>query len=225
MSDSPPSAIFSQPSRWRSVLAIGCGIAGFPIWLAAAVALDINGHRGDPGGHWDAIVVAGCPVRPDGQPTAALMRRTTKAVELWQKGLAPVIVLTGGVSKWPPAEAVAAARFARELGVPEAALMIEDRSKTTAENARFARKLALFDSDHAPTTGNDDSRQGGARSGLRIIVVTDSYHVRRCEWLFGAYFDNVAGVGVTSPLFERGKGAFREAIAYAYCLLLPNRTH
>jgi len=190
----------TRGKRSRAVLAIGAAVVGFPIWVAAAVALDVSGRRSDPTGHWDAIVVPGCLVLPNGQPSASLVRRTTKAVELWRKGRAPVIVLTGGVVNWPPAEAVAAARTARDLGVPESALLVESQSRNTAENARLAREVAPF---------------------ARIVVVTDRYHVRRCEWFFREYFEVVQGVGVTSPFFERAKGAFREAIAYAYYLLSP----
>lgn len=214
MSTFPSSASSTQTKRSRSVLAIGAAIAGLPVWVVAAIALDVDGHRREPIGHWDAIVVAGCLVLPNGQPTAALVRRTTKAVELWRHGLAPVIVLTGGVVKWPPAEAVAAAWFAQNLGVPERALILESQSRNTAENARFARELAPF-----------NAGPGRAKSGSRIIVVTDMYHVRRCEWFFREYFEVVQGVGVASPFFERAKGAFREAIAYAYYLILPNRIH
>ena len=197
-----PSANANSPRTKRSfhLFAIGAAIVGFPIWVATAIALDIMGHRSDPTGHWDAIVVAGCPVRQDGQPSPSLLRRTTKAVELWRQGLAPIIVLTGGVVNWPPAEAVAAARTARELGVPESALLVESQSKNTAENARLAREIAPF---------------------ARIIVVTDRYHVRRCEWFFREYFEVVRGVGVVSPFFARAKGAFREAIAYAYYWVSP----
>jgi uncharacterized SAM-binding protein YcdF (DUF218 family) len=212
MSTSSASAGSSQTRRSRSVLAVGAAIAGFPIWVAAAITLDIDGHRRDPTGHWDAIVVAGCPVRPDGRPSASLVRRTTKAVELWRQGLAPVIVLTGGVVNWPPAEAVAAAHAARDLGVPESALILESQSTNTAENAQFTRKLALF-----------NAGSSGAKSTSRLIVVTDRYHVRRCEWFFGEYFEVVQGVGVTSPFFGRAKGAFREAIAYAYYWLVRHR--
>jgi len=181
--------------RCRSLLAAGAAIVGFPIWAAAAVVLDANGHRPDPGGQWDAIVVAGCKVNPDRRASLSLVRRTTRAVALWQAGRAPVIVLTGGSGEWPPTEAEAAAVIARNLGVPDRNLILESRSINTAENARFASQLT---------------------PAKRVIVVTDTYHVFRCEWLFRQYFDTVVGVGVVSPLAQRAVGAFREAIAIAY---------
>ncbi len=181
--------------RLRMLVAAGVAITGFPIWLTAAAVLDHDGQRPDPTGNWDAIVVAGCLVMPDGRPSLALVRRTEKAVQLWRAGRAPLIVLTGGVGQGPIAEAQAAARVARSLGVPEQQLILEQDSKNTEQNARFTRKLI---------------------DGDRLIVVTDTYHVRRCEWFFRKYFRTVTGVGVISPLVPRATGAFRESIAFAY---------
>jgi uncharacterized SAM-binding protein YcdF (DUF218 family) len=179
---------------------MAAAVAGFPVWCGVAIALDWYGRRPDPSGHFDAIVVAGCRVMPSGQPSLSLTRRTTKAVELWRQGLAPMIVFTGGVRDFPPAESAAAAAVARNLGVPDTAMLLEGKSTSTAENARFLRALVDFN---------------------RIVVVTDSYHVRRCEWFFGKYFREVRGVGVVSPWPYRARDAFREALAYAYYIVFP----
>lgn len=176
----------------RSGCAAGAAVLGFPIWVAAAVALDFSGQRRDPAGPWDAIIVAGCPALPNGMPSESLKRRTMKAITLWQNRAAPIIIVTGGGQ---PSEAAVAAAYARQQGIPERALLLESRSSTTLENARFARAL----------TG-----------ATRVIVVTDAYHVYRCERFFRKYFAQVAAVGVLSPPWPRAKGAFREAIAIGY---------
>ena len=124
-----PRSFRTPGPRW----ALAVVAAGLPVWTTVAIALDVYGHRDDPGGCWDAIVVAGCPVMRNGQPSQSLFRRTSKAVELWQKGRAPVIVLTGGAGESTPAEAVAAAAVARRMGVPESAMILEDKSRTTLE--------------------------------------------------------------------------------------------
>jgi len=182
--------------------AVVAAVAGFPLWCGLAFALDRYGYRADPTGHFDAIVVAGCRVMAGGLPSLSLTRRTTKAVELWRRGLAPVIVFTGGVGDFPPAESSAAAAVARNLGVPDAAMVLEGKSTSTAENARFLRALVGFN---------------------RIVVVTDSYHVRRCEWFFGKYFSEVRGVGVPSRWPYRARAAFRETLVFAYYLAFPAR--
>ena len=189
----------AKPSARRRKTWILVAAVGLPLWCGIALALDVNGHREEPTGTYDAIVVAGCRVLENGQPSLSLTRRATKAVELWRRGLAPIIAFTGGVGDWPPAEADAAADVARSLGVPNSALVLESRSRSTIENARYLRELSDFN---------------------RLIVVTDTYHVRRCEWFFGKYFETVRGVGVVSPFAYRARGALREALAYAYYIVL-----
>src|SRR3954466_9218870 len=73
----------------------------------------------------DAIVVLGSAVWPDEQPSPSLARRIGTGIDLWQAGLAPVLVPTGGVGRYPPAEAEVMARVARSRGVPESALVLE----------------------------------------------------------------------------------------------------
>ena len=169
------------------------GVVGFPIWCGLAIVVDHLGRRPQPSGTYDAIVVAGCRVLPNGQPSQSLTRRVTQAAEFWRQGLAPKLALTGGKGKWGSSEAEASANLARELGVPDSALVLEGRSTSTLENARFLRKLSDFQ---------------------RILIVTDTYHVRRCEWFFGKYFGEVHGYGVVSPFWDRSKGAFREVLAF-----------
>lgn len=178
-------------ARWLVALV---GFVGLPLWCALAIVVDRMGIRARPAGTYDAIVVAGCRVLPNGQPSTSLERRVTKAVEFWREGLAPRIALTGGNGKWQPSEAEASASLARRLGVPDSALVLENHSTSTIENARFLRGVSDFQ---------------------RIVIVTDSYHVRRCEWFFGKYFQEVRGYGVISPFWDRAKGAFREVVAFA----------
>lgn len=175
---------------WWAVLALPAA------WLAAAGWLDGYGLSQVPGrGPFDAIVVAGCRVLPNGTASRALRRRTMQAVDLWRQGLAPTLVLTGGVGANPPSEARAAAAVAIALGVPEADIVLEERSTTTAENARFAAALT---------------------PARRVLVVTDSYHVLRCRVLFAQSFDSVRAVGSAPTPYYRAKGALREVAVWIY---------
>jgi uncharacterized SAM-binding protein YcdF (DUF218 family) len=163
-------------------------------WLGAALALDFwGGRQNDPQGSWDAILVPGCAVRHDGQAAGALNRRTTRAVELFHAGLAPILVLTGGIGRYPPAEAIAAAQVATCMGVPETSIVLENRSKNTAENAAFAAELI---------------------DAKRVIVVSDRYHTLRCRSLFKEHFDEVFVVGCKGPMSSRAVGSVREVAAW-----------
>lgn len=155
-------------------------------------------------GEMDAIVVAGCRVMPGGRPSTALRRRAELAARLWHEGKAPLIVLTGGVGENPPSEASVAAEVVVNLGVPRSAIRLEDDSTSTEENARFAARILRDE------LGRDAS----------VIVVSDSYHVFRCERVFGRHFASATGTGSKGDAWPRVKGSLREVVALsAYAVL------
>nr|AYM52736.1 hypothetical protein [Archangium disciforme] len=148
----------------------------------------------------DAVVVLGARVLPGGEPSGALRARTEKAVALYQRGLAPRLVFSGGVGVHPPSEARVMLALATRLGVPAEACVLEEESHSTEENARHAARLL---------------RDMGAR---RVVVVSDPYHLLRARQYFRLHGFDVA----TSPALEteRNLGAVdrfywtvREAIA------------
>ena len=107
----------------------------------------------------DAIVVLGC------RSPSRLGRRLTHAVALFHRGLAPMLVLSGGGRGAEP-EAEIMRRAALAGGVPAAALLIERRSRDTLGNAR--ETAALLHAD-----------------GLRtIILVSDRTHLPRAALMF-----------------------------------------
>jgi uncharacterized SAM-binding protein YcdF (DUF218 family) len=161
-------------------------------WFLAAAALDQLGQRVPSEGGWDAIVVAGCRVDPGGVPSPALRARTELAVALFEEGLAPELAFTGGLGENPPTEAQAAAAHARALGVPDAAIVLEDRSTSTEENARFLAE--------------DQNYQ-------RVLLVSDAYHVFRARQVFARHFPHVDAAGSVATPWERLRGSLREVLA------------
>jgi uncharacterized SAM-binding protein YcdF (DUF218 family) len=180
---------------WRRALR-WVALGGALSWSALAWSLDRYGKgRPVPQGRWDAIVVLGCRVFPDGRPSVALARRVQAAAELWAAGRADVIVLTGGRGDAGVVEAEVAATVAESLGVPRSAMVLETRSTSTDENARFTAE---------------------AITGRRVVVVTDAYHVLRSERVFARHFDEAHVVGTVSPRWwARMQGALREVMALA----------
>ena len=82
----------------------------------------------------DAIVVLGA-AQYDGRPSAILKARLDHAIELFGHGAAPWLVVTGGKAAGDrTTEAAAARAYAIGHGVPAAAILFEDRGRTTRES-------------------------------------------------------------------------------------------
>ena len=69
-----------------------------------------------------------------------------RAAELYLQGYAPKVLFTGGLGRntdglFAEPEAVKFAQVAMECGVPEADILVEDRSANTKENIDFTREL------------------------------------------------------------------------------------
>lgn len=160
-------------------------------WLFAAGILLWVGTRSLPAeARFDAIVVLGCRVFPNGAPTTAMLERVKLAVALYESHRAPLVITTGGTGDSGHAEAEVAAQIAIELGVPPRAVHMEARSTSTQENARYC------------------AMQVPARA---VLLVTDGYHVLRARRVFGRYFPTVAACGTRHPVLRlRIKGALRE---------------
>jgi uncharacterized SAM-binding protein YcdF (DUF218 family) len=139
--------------------------------LLAAVAAWLGGTaRLDPA---DAIVVAARGgVDSDGVLSNASLRRALHGIALYRRGLAPLLLFTGGHPDRRPDEAAARADLARCLGVPAPAILADSRAHTTREEARAVRAVL------AP------------RGVRRILLVADPSDMPRTRALFAqAGFD------------------------------------
>ena len=119
----------------------------------------------------DAIVVLGGGVEPDGSLPLVARTRVARAAELFHGGIAPRIILSGrcGLMAPEPAvtEAAAMASSAKQLGVPEDRLLLEEESRDTLGNAYFVREHFL-----------------GPNGWTSIRVVTSDFHLSRAAWVF-----------------------------------------
>lgn len=180
-------------------------LAAAPVGALGGIAAWLDWYGGgDPGPRGaDVVVVAGCRVLPDGRPSPALARRVDLAVGLIRDGVAPRLLLTGGVGAGAPtSEARCAADRARAAGIPEAALLLEEASRDTLQNAAFAARVW--------------EAGGGRAADARVVVVTDRCHVFRCTRMFAAHFGRVAGAGATPPADARVRSALREGVSVVH---------
>lgn len=155
-----------RPGRWRRVFVAGTGTA-LAAWVVSATAVAATAWRDDAaaGTRADAIVVLGA-AQYAGRPSPVLKARLDHAVALWQRGVAPRLVLTGGVGAGDTmSEAAVSRRYVRRLGVPDSALVLEHDGRTTLESLRNAADLLL------------------AKGWARTMLVSDPMHMLRAAIL------------------------------------------
>ena len=178
------------------------GLTGLALWLSGLAAIDGYGQQ-DRTQPADVIVVLGSKVYPGGRPGPALTRRTRHAAALFRQGFAAHVICSGGLGPNPPTEAAAACGLAETLGVPAAALIREEQSHSTEENALYTAALMR------------------ARGWRTAILVTDGFHLYRAAMLFAqaevaAYPSPAqATTGPMSPV-ERGVRESRELAALGW---------
>jgi len=109
----------------------------------------------------DAALVLGAAAWGN-RPSPVYRERIANAVLLYTQGRVHWIVLTGG-SPLPgyPSEAQVGRRYCLQQGVPDSALVLEDRSRTTWGNLRGAQA---------------EMKRRGIRS---VLLVSDPLHMKR----------------------------------------------
>ena len=111
------------------------------------------------------VVVFGCTVTPEGEPSPALARRLQRAVQEYRRQPHAVLVVSGGAVQTRPAEGAVMRAWLQSHGVPEAHIVVEDQALSTLDNAR--RVVPLL-------------KELGLR---RVLLVTERFHMRRSQTL------------------------------------------
>jgi len=98
---------------------------------------------------------------------ARTVPRIERAAELYKAGRAPLIVLSGGALEGPVSEAQGMAHVLQNMGVPAHALLLENASRNTYENAALTA---------------DELRERGIE---HVLLVTSALHMPRAMAAFG----------------------------------------
>lgn len=157
----------------------------------------------------DIIVVLGASMTPDGTLGSPSVARVERGVELFQQGLAPRILFTGGrAAPGGPSAGARMARLAESLGVPSQAILKEEESQSTLQNAKLS----------VPLVG-----------GGEVLLVTHGYHIARARASFAWAGIRVTGHAAPSA-FHRGlKSAslaiLRETVAWPFNLVRVGLYH
>lgn len=110
-------------------------VAAFAVWIASATAVLIWSSR-DEAQPAQAIVVLGA-AQYAGKPSPVLRARLDHALDLWNRHLASLLILTGGTGAGDTtSEAAVGRNYARKHGVPDSAILVENEGRTTSESMR-----------------------------------------------------------------------------------------
>lgn len=190
-------------SRSRGRVALW--IAGVVIAGALAWVLWVNGQIGtyarrDEARPADAIAVFGA-AEYDGRPSPVLRARLDHALELYQRGLAPMIITLGGGD---PADLHSEGGVGHDYllkhGVPEEAIIAETESDNTEQSAE---RLAVI------------ARANGLKN---IVVVSDGTHLFRihaiCEHDGLVVYTSPRSPGKSIPTSQRYRRLAHEIVSY-----------
>ena len=148
---------------------------------------------------YEAIIVLGAQIRPDGTPSVQLTWRLDKAKEAYDLRKVPIVVCGAQGKDEPMTEAEGMKRYLISVGVPESDILMDPASFNTRQNLLNAWNIL-----------------NGASQPKRVLVVTSDYHVPRALALAqDAGFTGAEGLG--SPCLPEYwiRNHAREALAWA----------
>ncbi|GLY56378.1 MAG: SanA/YdcF family protein [Cellulosimicrobium funkei] len=137
----------------------------------------------------DAIVVPGAGLRPDGTPSTYLRRRLDAAAELYDRGVAPVVLVSGDAhDDYDEPGSMRAWLLGR--GVPDDAILLDREG---------------FDTHATCTRAASEFGVGTA------VVVTQGYHLPRTLFSCRVAGLDAVGVGVSAASVEPWKAVLYRA--------------
>jgi uncharacterized SAM-binding protein YcdF (DUF218 family) len=181
----------------RRTVTIGMATV-FCLWLVSAAAVLVWSSR-DEARPAQAIVVLGA-AQYAGKPSPVLRARLDHALDLWNRHLASLLILTGGTGSGDTtSEAAVGRKYAEKHGVPDSAILVENEGRTTSESMRAVAGMLEV---------------RGLQSAL---LVSDPFHMLRLRILARRFgFTPYTSPTRTSPISpnreERWKYMFSESL-------------
>lgn len=132
-----------------------------------------SGHDVLRKGFRHTLLVVGNSSLKNGMPSLYQISRVKKAASLWKKNNYSKLLLTGGAVACAIPEAIIERALAVKFGIPAQKILIEDRSRSTLQNALFAYEI-LKDTDLR-----------------KLTVVTSDFHMQRARFIFKKVFGHM----------------------------------
>jgi uncharacterized SAM-binding protein YcdF (DUF218 family) len=194
--------------RARLTLALlGVVLFGWVASLGAVLAWERQEQTRPVG----AIVVLGA-AQYVGRPSPVLRARLDHAIALWRRGIAPILIVTGGRGTGDTTtEAAVSRRYAVQRGVPVSAILLETEGRTTSQS--MAGIAALMSSQ-----GRKD-----------VLLVSDPFHMLRLVIVARRHgLEPFASPTPTSPIaaspIERWKYALSESVKAPFAFIFERNS-
>ena len=129
---------------------------------------------------YDAVIILGAQVKPDGTPSVQLTWRLDAVKDAWDMRNVPIVVCGAQGRDEPMTEADAMEIYLSARGVPEEMILKDPDSFNTVQNLKNAKRLL----DDYPEVRN-------------VLIVTSDYHVPRSLAIAGDL--GYAATGLGSP--------------------------
>ena len=170
----------------------------FALWVISAAAVMLWSSR-DEARPAHAIVVLGA-AQYAGRPSPVLRARLDHALDLWNRHLGKLLILTGGTGTGDTTSEAAVGRtYAIKHGVPDTVILMETQGRTTSESMRAVAGMLE------------------ARGLQTAVLVSDPFHMLRLRILARRFgFTPYTSPTQTSPISpnreQRWKYIFSESI-------------
>jgi uncharacterized SAM-binding protein YcdF (DUF218 family) len=189
-------------SGWlrRAFLLLLAAVGALLLFLGITGSRIVRAAAESPSQKADVLVIFGA-AQYAGHPSPVYRARLDHGFELFEKGLAPVVITTGGAGQDPEfSEGGVGRDYLLHRGVPEQDLIAETQGSDTAQSAARVANIMRTNGMH------------------RCIAVSDAYHVFRIRALLereGVEVE-VAPRPESRPLsrWERFRTVMREAMSY-----------
>lgn len=165
------------PIAWRWAVAAICAMLVLtPFLLSAMVQYAVVGQiceEETPPQTYEVILILGCGVKANGEPSDMLEDRLKTGVALYQAGVAPKILLSADYEFDDYNEIAVMKRFCLDAGVPEEQIITDRYGLSTYDS--IVRAATLYDID-------------------RAVIVTQEYHLYRALYIAGKMGMETVGV-------------------------------
>ena len=172
--------------------AVYAGIVGYVCFREGSVEITVP-----PTDNYDAIIVLGAQVKPDGSPSVQLGWRLDAAVEAYRRKTVPVIVCGARGKDEPMTEAEAMKSYLIQNNIPEDMILTDPDSFNTNQNLKNAATLLK---------GNPEVK--------KVLLVTSDYHVPRSLAIARDLGFDACGMGSPCKPEYWLKNHAREALAW-----------